>query len=130
MMHEGYEDDSTITDAEDLWRRIPQRWIVPDRETGGSRISSAAFDDHPNGSPMSVYLCSVVLAEGRGPNTVLMTDFYLAAITAKTARENGQGIHRAPLPEESSHAEVFGKKTKSIKRKLARAAHWVVPPPE
>lgn len=127
-MHEGYEDDLTIVDAELLWRRIPERWVVADRETGRRRISSAAFDNHPNGTPMSVYLSSVIRSDGRGPDSVLLPGFFLAAITAQTARENGQGVHRAPLPEEPSHAEVFGRKTKSIRRKLARSAQWIVGP--
>ena len=36
---------------------------------------------------------------------------------------------RKPLPEEPAHAEVFGGKTKSVKRAFARSSEWIVPPP-
>lgn len=56
--------------------------------------------------------------------------FSLAAITALLARENGQGIVRKPLPGDPAHAEVFGRKTDSIRGKFARGAVWVIPPVE
>jgi len=127
-MPTAYVDDPTIGDDEELWRRIPQYWIDEDPFTGDARIQSPAFDDPRDGTPMSVYLGSVVRAAGLGPESVLMPGFALAAVTTGTARENGLGIHRAPLPDQPAHAEVFGTKTKSVKRRLARAATWLVAP--
>ena len=62
-----YEDDESILDDADLWRRIPPWHIVNDNNRGGKRISKAAFEDHPDGSPMSVVLGQEVLAAGRDP---------------------------------------------------------------
>jgi hypothetical protein len=125
----GLQDDASIQNAEHLLRRIPKYHIIPDARCG-SRISSAAFDDHPSGSPMSVCLESVVWSSGREPRDVLAGHggFSLAAITAGLARECGQAVLRDPLPDEPAHALVAGKKTRSVRRKMATGAEWVVPP--
>jgi hypothetical protein len=130
MPNAGYADDPTIPDPSELWRRIPPKQIVPDENLGGLRPSSAAFDNHRNGSPMSVHLADVLAELGRGPNTVLVghDDFALAAITAGLARECGQGVARDPLPEEPAHGLVFGKKTKAVRKILALGYRWVIPP--
>jgi hypothetical protein len=126
----GDLDDPTITDDTDLWRRIPPQWFVLDENRGGIRPASAAFDDDPDGGHMSVFLATVMLELGRGPQDALAghPGFALAAITAAVARAAGQAIVRRPTPEEPAHAEVVGRKTGSVKKALYRAARWVVPP--
>jgi hypothetical protein len=125
-----YKDDASILDDADLWRRIPPWHIVDDNNRGGKRISKAAFEDHPDGSPMSVVLGQEVLAAGRDPESIVASydDFCLASVTAGLARSLKQGIVRKPLDEEPAHAEVFGKKTDSVRRKFSRAAVWVIGP--
>lgn len=78
---------------------------------------------------MSVVLAAVAALGGCGPHDVLgRHDRYgLASITAGLARAYRQGIARDPTPQEPAHAVVFGKKTKSTKRALAKQAQWVVP---
>jgi hypothetical protein len=122
-----YSDDPTITDEAALWRRIPPWHFVPDENTGQVRPSSAAFDNDPNGSPMSV----VLAAEAIGPEQVLAghPGFALASIKVGLVRECQQGVVRDPLPDEPAHALVFGHKTKMVRRRMAREATWVVPPP-
>ncbi len=56
MRTSSYADDPSIRDEAELLRRIPPEHVVPDQNQGAIRISSAAFKDHPNGSPMSVVL--------------------------------------------------------------------------
>jgi hypothetical protein len=131
MADAGYTDDPTIPDQAELFRRIPPCHFVPDQNSGGLRPSSAAFNDHPNGSPMSVVLADVLAAMGRRPDDVLAghIGFALAKITAGFARECQQGVAREPLEDEPAHAVVFGRKTKAVMRKLATEAHWVIPPP-
>ncbi len=123
-------DDPTILDADPLWRRIPPRHFVPDENRGGMRPSSAAFEDHPNGTPMSVVLGKEVLAANRGPESVLtgLDGYGLVEFTAGLARESGQSVIRAPTQQEPAHAEVVGKKTGSVRRKLARSSTWIIPP--
>ena len=106
-----YEDDKTILDEAELWRRIPSWHIVPDENIGRKRPSSAAFEDHPDGSPMSVILGQEVLASGREASSVIedLGDFSLASITAKLARSLEQGIVRRPrLPRD------FGRRSDDI----------------
>jgi hypothetical protein len=130
MENGEYRDDPAILDEADLWRRIPPKHFVKDDNLGQVRPSSAAFENHPNGSPMSVVLADAVIASSRAPDAVLTghEGFALAAITAGLARECEQGIAREPLPDEPAHAVVFGKKTNSVKKRLAKGSRWVVPP--
>ncbi|MFP3941451.1 MAG: hypothetical protein ACLF0P_14220 [Thermoanaerobaculia bacterium] len=131
MASDGYTDDPSIEDCDGLWRRIPPRHFVLDENRGGYRPSSAAFEDHPSGTPMSIHVAKDALAEGHAPEDVLRghEGFALAEFTAGTAREADQGVAREPLPDQIAHGVVFGKKTKGVKRRLGRASEWVVPPP-
>ena len=123
-------DDTSIPDDAELWRRICPRWVVPDDNGGGLRVSSAAFDNSNDGSPTSVLLAEIVEATDRAPSDVLtgFEGYGLAAVTAGQARGCQQGVARDPLPEEPAHAFVFGKKTKRAKRCLAKKAKWVIWP--
>lgn len=115
-------DDQSISDENPLWRRIPPIHLVPDGE-GNYRPSSAAFMDHPNGSPMSVF---IVGAESSTDTSLLgHPDFGLVEFSAGLARKLQQGVRRAPLHDHPDHGEVFGKKPKSIQRAFARNAMWV-----
>jgi hypothetical protein len=80
---------------------------------------------------MSVTLGQEVLEAGRTAESVVRgyDGFGLASYTAGFAREKGQGVVRAPLPEEPAHGEVFRKKTEGVRRAFAKKRLWVVPPP-
>lgn len=122
-----YNDDSEILNKDELWRGIHPDHLVTDQKTGLLKISSAAFKDHPNSSPMSVVLAK----ECRGPGSVLEhfeKGYTLASITAGLARKCGQIVAREPLPHELAHAVVVGEKRKEIRRRFAKEAQWVVPP--
>ena len=60
MPYDHYSDDPTIPDDAELWRRIPPWHFFHDANLGQIRPWSAAFEDHPNGSPMSVLLAAEV----------------------------------------------------------------------
>jgi len=81
---------------------------------------------------MSVVLANLVKRDDRGPRDALggHEDFALAAITAGLARRCEQGVAREPRPDEPAHGVVFGKKTDSVRKKFARQAEWVIPPPD
>ena len=121
-------DDRTIVNVAVLWRRIHPRWIVSSEDEGG-RVSSAAFDNSPDGSPTSVLLADIVAQTGRSAIQILaeFPGYALASLAAGQARSCRQGIARDPLSEESAHAIVFGAKTRANKRCLAKSAVWVVP---
>lgn len=132
MANAHYSDDVTILSPAELWRRIPPKHLVQDENLGRLRPSTAAFEDHPNGSPMSVALADVVIGTGRTPLGLLagLEAYALASITAGLARECGQGVSREPLPNEPAHAVVFGRKTDRTRKRFSLECHWVVPPPE
>jgi hypothetical protein len=129
-MSEEYVDDQTIENGAELWRRIHPSWCVKDDNQGITRVSSAAFDDSEDGTPLSVLLASLVIESGRDPVDVLedFASYSLASITAGLARSCGQRVMKTPEPYEAAHASVIGPKTKSIRRALARGAIWVVAP--
>ena len=126
------EDDATIPDDSDLWRRIHPDWIVYDENLKAWRLSSQAFNDDSEGGPMSVVLAPEVLASARTPMDILarFRGYSLAAVRAALARELSQGIKRDPEPDEPAHAVVVGKKTSSVRKSFSRRARWEVPPPD
>ncbi len=130
MVNSGYSDDPTIANEAELWRRIPPWHFIPDLNTSRIRPSTAAFKDHQNGSPMSVLLADVLIGSGGGPLDVLANydGFALASITAGLARDCGQGVARRPLLHEPAHAEVFGKKTRGVRKRFVDRSYWVVAP--
>ena len=125
-----YADDPTIQDDASLWRRVPPWHLVHDENLGVTRPTSAAFEDSPDGTPMSVLLAQVVADTGRGPQDAVSgySGFALASITAGLSRSCKQGVAREPLTEERAHAVVFGPKPQSVRRKLAKGADWIIPP--
>ncbi|HYM10426.1 MAG TPA: hypothetical protein VEU62_06830 [Bryobacterales bacterium] len=131
MGDDSYQDDPTIPDQAQLWRRIPPWHFVRDENLGRLRPSSAAFCNHPDGSPMSILLAEDMAAAGRAPNEALRghEGFALASITAGLARGCRQGVARDPLREEPAHGIVFGEKSKLARKKLAAGSQWVIPPP-
>ena len=130
MEKDEVTDDPTISDSEGLWRRIHPIWAVPDKTLGKVRVSSAAFDDSADGSPLSVLIERLVKESGRTVDDVMDSydGYFLASINSGDARQLGLGIEHTPTTEEPAHGSVHGKKTKSVKSKLAKRAQWVVAP--
>ena len=56
MDRNSLPDDPTFGSESILWRRIHPRWVVLDETLKVLRISSAAFDNSPDGDPLSVLL--------------------------------------------------------------------------
>src|SRR5438132_1666293 len=115
-----FVDDPTISDDEQLLRRIRPDWFVPDYNLNRWRPSSAAFQNSPDKSPMSVHLTSVLNANNLSLDSVLLghEGYGLARFQAQVARNLNQLIVRDPLPNDSAHALVTGEKTESRRRKL------------
>jgi len=129
MPCDAYRDDPSIKNEADLWRRIPPWHFVPDENRGGVRPSSAAFENDPDGNPMSVFVAELVRVAGKDEKDVLtgLKDFALASVTAGFAREQSQSVALEPA-DFPGHAVVFGKKPKSVSRAFAKSAKWVVAP--
>ena len=116
-------DDQTIENEERLFRRIHPIHIVPD-DTGGYRVSSAAFGD----PQLSIDIHSTLLAAGLDETHCLRDyDAYgLVSITAKLAREQQQIVYREPTPENAAHGIVGGKKTSAVKKAFYTNCTWVI----
>lgn len=131
-----YVDDKTISDDTLLYRRVlnqpdpPASQIIWDENKNNWRPSSVAFCDHRDGSAMSIAIDDTLKKESLSPDSLLIghDNFSLAAFPARIARENAQGIIRNPLENDPAHGEVFGKKTKGVKRALANNSHWYIEP--
>jgi hypothetical protein len=122
----AWTDDPTVLADHFLWRRIPGWHFVWDGNRNTIRPSSAAFDNDPDGSPMSVQLAEVLLEYGLDERHVLSghRGFAIARLRAESARTCDQGIARDPKPDEPAHALVFGEKPDRIRKRLGRASEW------
>ena len=125
-----YEDDATILDGAVLLRRIPPWHFFFDKNLRRVRPSGAAFEDDPDGTPMSVSLKDIMERDGRTASDAVSghSGFGLVGFTAGFTRKCEQGVARDPLPDDAAHAVVFGPKPKSVQRKLAKGAAWIVLP--
>jgi len=131
-MPKGPDDLSILDDAE-LWRRIPPAQIVLDQNHPDGPIrrpSTGAFDNSSDEEAMSVLLAAIVLEAGRTPRDTLIrfASFGLVGFTAGLVRAHEQIVVREPEPEEPAHAAVVGRKSKALKRTLARTSRWVILP--
>ena len=120
-------NDPSIADAVELWRRIPFRHWIPDPDTGGRRITSAAFQDDPDDSPISVVIATECTG---GLNTLLAghDGFGVAVLTVGQVRQFGLGVIRHQDDSLPGHAHITGKKSRSIERKLSTAARMIQDP--
>lgn len=128
MVGDDRPDDVSLADDAPLWRRVPPWHFEP--PDAPARPTSAAFDNDPDGGPMSVVLGDEVLAAGRTADSVVHAHpgFAVAALTARQARDDGQRVVRDPRPDEPAHAIVVGPKPRSVRRRWAKSARWVVLP--
>lgn len=112
------QNDPDISDQEELFRRFPADQWVPDDKINGRRLSSAAFSNSSDGSGTSVFLSSEVsmdrILEG-------YERLGVAVLTAGAARAAQQGVRRVPLEEIPGHAQIEGRKSPSVRRRLAAA---------
>lgn len=123
-----FQDDPSIPNDTEVWRRITPRWIKFDPAQGRRRPSSEAFQDSRDRTPLSVFLA----AELSGPDEALEghDGYCLAALNVGFIRTLGLGVSRHPIRGEDppGHAWVVGPKTKKTRNKLARNTTWVVGP--
>lgn len=116
-------DDGSILDSWSLLRRVHRSQVVPDGNTGKSRVSSGAFKD----PEMSVDVEEILQASGSNWRKSLegYEGYSLVRFPAAHPRKLGLPVCHKPLPDNSAHAEVHGKKTGSIANKFVEASDWV-----
>jgi hypothetical protein len=125
-------DDPAIVPACELWRRLNPVFCVPDESsTTGWRISSGAFDDSPDGSPMSVRVADKMAELGLGHETVLTSEqaregWGLASLPAGSARQHGQIVYYSEEPGEPAHGSVEGQKPPKVRKRLSAASRTII----
>jgi hypothetical protein len=119
------ENDPSISDEVVLWRRVHPDQIVHNNNLNEMRPTSQAFQNTSGSDGMSVNIADETTTEDtlRG-----FEDHFVVSLGVGFVRGLNQGVVRKPLEENPAHAEVIGKKTKSVKKKLSDASSWVVSP--
>jgi hypothetical protein len=91
---------------------------------GCLRPGSGVFKDHE----MSVHLDDVLRDEEREPESVLdgKPQHSLVSLTVDFVEGEEQTVRRTPKPDDASHGDVCGNKSRGRRKKFARAAQFVV----
>ncbi|MCJ2059872.1 hypothetical protein MKL09_25490 [Methylobacterium sp. J-048] len=115
-----------IDDAMELYRRVHPDQVVPDKNTGQLRPSSAAFKD----PSMSVDVADFMRDDGFDWSWSLRnySGWSLVGLTAAHARAKQQEVQHTPIttdPTNPYHAEVIGKKTPGTANHLRDSSAWV-----
>jgi hypothetical protein len=120
MSDSDFNDDPSIADSTELWRRIHPSQIVFDGTLGRKRPSSASYK--------GVELSVVVSDSGRTPAEVLLKfpSHSLASILAGLARSKSQRLVRQPTADEPAHGLIVGQKPKSVLDDFAKNARWLI----
>lgn len=133
-MAERYQDDHSIPNEANLWRRVHPRYFVNDKNMGRVRPSSKAFTNDRDGHPMSTIWEQLHLESGLTEADALkgLTGFAIAVFTAELARRLKQGLHADPDvegPGGPAHVLVFGDKPKDpVGNTFAAESRWLSEP--
>ena len=139
-----YQDDSSISDEELVFRMITASNTKWSDEGGAERAATNAFQDRRAedlaelGVPavaVSVYIESEMRRRGTSAADLVARwgpAYGVASITAGEVRNNGQGVVRWPRPDHPEHGMVFAiagpKKSNSQSSKLAKGSKIVISP--
>jgi hypothetical protein len=117
-------DDAPVPEDMSLYRRVHPSEIVWNDNDRCLRPISPVFKDHE----MSVHLDDVLRDEARNAESVLdgKPQHSLVSLTVGFVKGEEQTVRRTPKPEDTSHGDVCGNKSKSRRRKFARTAQFVV----
>jgi hypothetical protein len=130
---DGVPDDPTISEDTRVFRRVSPSLVIEDG--GARRPGSNAFADNPDPlgvDAMSVFVESRLAELELMPAAVLgnYPGYWLVALFVRDIRTFGLGIIWSP--DESlgalgqAHADVYGPKTQSVRRKLRTVAEIVI----
>lgn len=108
-----------IPDQDRLFRRIPPWHYIPEED----RMSSAAFGERKNEFSISVNWEKYITPEKAVRK---YPTFHLAALVAKIPRQVGQEVKHTPSRLVRSYSSIIGKKTKLVRRFLARNSVFLI----
>ena len=118
------EDDPSVSDSTDLFRRVHPEQVIWDDNVQRLRPTTAVFRD----TDMSVSIGDTLAKGGRSPESTLgnRPHHHLVALTALEVRNEEQVVCREPRPEDDSHGGVVGSKPKTRRTVFALQARWEV----
>ena len=112
-------DDASIGDELEVLRRVP-----PGEYKANGVPNSNNFDLDGDGNGTSVVLWLEQEADLQRVRAG-HEDYGVVALTVGVWRAHGLKIAKSELPGNPNHCEVWGVRSTSTKRKLAKAARWV-----
>src|SRR5438067_3314704 len=97
-----------IEQTDILWRRVPPSHVIFDNNRQRFRPSKDSFNDHPNGTPMSVFIARICV----DPRQALAgnVDFALVAVPVEYVKQTcGLTVEAAPrVDQPPGHAHAIG----------------------
>lgn len=114
------EDDASISDESRMLRRIPPSWINEFRPDSSNFLEKDADEG-----------LSVTIWHGADDLRAVVDEqpnFGVVRVLASELRAAGYKLVRAPLAHNPNHCECYGAPGKGLRRVLAKAAVWVLPP--
>lgn len=133
-MVDPYDDDS-ITAVDRVIRRVdPEHHVVPDENTGTSRLSTKAFGESSEGSRgLSIDIKNLISEAGLVPEEYVTTPKYIGSVEfeASLPRSLGLVVGFEPIDENPYHGEIWriGETPRfsgSQKRNLLKGSTWLV----
>lgn len=109
-----------IFNEDKLYRRVPWLWVKPD-----GNLSSAVFQNTKDTDDMSVDLGRLTTPE---KTASVKEGCGVASFYTSLAIQNKQEVLHTPMVENYAHSSVRGKKTRSIKKKLAKGSTIIIYP--
>lgn len=111
-------DDRSIDDEREVLRRIPPGEF---KSTGLPNSNNFDLDGLGRGTSVDIWDGPEDLARVRSGHE----EYGVVAIPAGAWRQFGLRISRNPLPDNPQHCEVWGARSTSAKRALARMCRWI-----
>lgn len=123
--------DLAVAREGELWRRIPCSQTEYDPQLGRKRPSTAAFDDWKNELGDTDPISAFIALKCQTPATALdgHEGFGLIMVTEELVTNCNLQIVEKEVPGPPGHVLLVGRKTYSVRKKLAREAAWVIPCP-
>lgn len=109
-----------IFNEDEIYRRFLLYWVKPN-----GNLTSAAFQNTTGTDDMSVDLGRLTTPE---KTASVKEGCGVACFYASLARKNKQEVLHTPVVNNYAHSSVRGKKTRSIRRELAKGSKIIFPP--
>lgn len=111
-------DDPSIDDEQEVLRRIPPGEF---KFNGLPNSNNFDLDGRGRGTSVDIWVGPEDLARVCAGHE----EFGVVAIPAGAWRQHGLRISRNPLPDNPQHCEVWGARSTSAKRGLAKKCRWI-----